>query len=491
MIERHVVFYVGSKVVAAVLNLASVALFTRLAGPAGYGEYLIAFSWAYIVYGWSTQWLQLAFFAHYSQDAAARHVPTLYVMLAGLLALLAIMAAIAAVTGIVAWSMAVKVVSLVLGLSVYDAATQIGKAKLSAGRVSLTIALRGVLVLLAGACALSGFQTALALTLAVGAAHVLAVLPLLPVLLPDAGQAWSKVTATRYTHYGWPLMASFGTASLGQNIDRLLLAHQGGTALVGPYGAIGDLIRQSMVFISEAIAIAYVPMAKDAAGRGDKVAARGFLTLAFRAFAAVSLFGGVFLICFAERLVAIILGPDFSAITGPLIPWLALGAGLAIFRAYYLGQVIYFTGRSGLELMASVATVAVTTGLAFVLIPVQGAVGAAISLAAGQAAACTVFLAGAYGETVMPMPWRDFAGIGAWAAAGYAGTLAVSRMAGETPVSVVLELLCIGLTLFGAARVYNIMNFNDILTELTSLAGNVGVAEPGEAPPAPPSNDAS
>ena len=42
---------------AAALNLTSVALFTRLAGPAGYGEYLIAFSWAYVVYGWSTQWL--------------------------------------------------------------------------------------------------------------------------------------------------------------------------------------------------------------------------------------------------------------------------------------------------------------------------------------------------------------------------------------------------------------------------------------------------
>ena len=54
-----------------------------------------------------------------------------------------------------------------------------------------------------------------------------------------------------------------------------------------------------------------------------------------------------------------------------------------------------------------------------------------------------------------------------------------------------MELLVIGVTLLGAARAYNIMNFNDILSELTNLAGNVGVAEQGKTPPVPPSNDPS
>ena len=188
-------------------------------------------------------------------------------------------------------------------------------------------------------------------------------------------------------------------------------------------------------------------------------------------------------------MIAIILGPDFSVITGPLIPWLALGAGLAIFRAYYLGQVIYFTGRSGLELMASVATVAVTAALALLLIPGQGAIGAAIALTAGQAAACAVFLTGAYGETVLPLPWRDFLGIGAWAAAGYAAAVGLTRLAGDTPAGVVLELLAIAVTLFGAARAYNIMNFNDIMSELVSLAGSVSAAEHSEPPAAPPNTD--
>ena len=461
---------------AAALNLTSVALFTRLAGPAGYGEYLIAFSWAYVVYGWSTQWLQLAFFAHYSQDEAARQVPTLYGMLAGLLLVLCLAAALASIAGLLSWSLALKVVSLVLGLSVYDAATQIGEAKLSAGRVSLTIALRGLLVLLAGAFALSGFKTALALTLAVEAAHLLAVLP----LLPDLGRAWSRATAWRYASYGWPLMASFGTASLGQNIDRLLLAGRNGTSMVGPYGAIGDLIRQSMVFISEAIAIAYIPLAKDAAARDDMPAAEGYLVQAFRAFVAVALFGGMFLLCFAQRQVAIILGPDFSAPTGPLIPWLALAAGLTIFRSYYLGQVIYFTGRSGLELVASISTVAITALLGVILIPANGAVGAAIALASGQAAACAVFLLGANGSSVLPLPWRDFLGIAAWAAGGYAAALAITHAAGDEPIGIALQLIAIGLSFVAAVRVYNIMNLNDILSEFASLAGNLGFAEPGD-----------
>ena len=44
-------------------------------------------------------------------------------MLAGMLLVLCLAAALASIAGLLNWSLALKVVSLVLGLSVYDAAT--------------------------------------------------------------------------------------------------------------------------------------------------------------------------------------------------------------------------------------------------------------------------------------------------------------------------------------------------------------------------------
>ena len=488
MIERHVVFYVGSKALAAVLNLASVALFTRLAGPAGYGEYLIAFAWAYIVYGWSTQWLSLSFFAHYEPDASSRLVATLYRMLAVLLAVVGTIALVVCLLGFTGWSLTVKVLGLVLGLSVYDAAIQVGRAKLRAGRVSLAIVLRGVLVLTFGAVALSVFKSGVALTLAVALAHLLSILPMLPVLRAGPEATGSRSTAWLYAQYGWPLMASFGTSSLGQNIDRLVLARQRSVASVGPYGAVSDLIRQSLVFISEAIAIAYIPLAKAAFASNDIPAAQRYLVQAFRAYSAVFLFGSVVLLNFADKLVATILGPDFAAATAPLLPWFALAAGLTIFRSYYLGQVIYFTGSSRLELAASIATVCVTASLAFLLVPGHGAIGAAIAMASGQAAACVVFLVSALSrpDSPMPLPWRDFLLIGIWAAGGYAMALAIDNTFDDTAMSDILEGVVIGLTMWGAARTYNIMNFNDIVSDFNSLAGRVGLIGDGDPGPAPP-----
>ena len=494
MIERHVVFYIGSKVVAAVLNLASVALFTRLAGAAGYGEYLIAFAWAYIVYGWSVQWLPLSFFANFHHEDNERQVATLWQMMAAMLALVWLAVALASLGGWIGWELGVKVTVLVVALAAYDGATLIGRAKLNAGRVSLSFVLRGLLVLAFGMVALIAFKSGLALALAVALAHLVAIAPLMPVLRPGLAAASSPATARQFGLYGWPLLASFGASSLGQNIDRLVLGRQRGNEQVGPYGAAGDLIRQSLVFISEAIAIAYIPQAKAAAAKGDRTAARAFMVQAFRAYCAVTLFGAVILLSFAAELISLILGPQFGRAATDLIPWLALGAALAIFRSYYLGQIIYFTGSSRLELWASIATVIAATVLAVLLVPGWGAAGAAIAMASGQGAACAVFLAAALGSpggrTVLPLPWRDFLSIGCWAAGGYAVHLAAGHFLTDMALSDLVGAAGICLTLWMAVRIHNIMNFNDIISDFTNAMGRVGFSGDAGAGPVLPAEPA-
>ena len=70
-----------------------------------------------------------------------------------------------------------------------------------------------------------------------------------------------------------------------------------------------------------------------------------------------------------------------------------------------------------LEAVASAATLATVAALSLALIPHLGASGAAIAFAAGQGAACLVFILGANrrgsGLPAMPLPLADFSGIAA------------------------------------------------------------------------------
>ena len=74
---------------------------------------------------------------------------------------------------------------------------------------------------------------------------------------------------------------------------------------------------------------------------------------------------------------------------------LILASILMMFRAYYFGQVIYFTRSSRLEAAAAFATLAAVAALSLLLIPRLGATGAALAFAGGQSAACLVLVLGA------------------------------------------------------------------------------------------------
>src|SRR5262249_58664988 len=70
MVTEHALLYLGARLFAAAANLAAVAIFTRLAASDVYGGYLLIFSWAFVIYGFSGQWLGAAFFAVYPHPTA-------------------------------------------------------------------------------------------------------------------------------------------------------------------------------------------------------------------------------------------------------------------------------------------------------------------------------------------------------------------------------------------------------------------------------------
>lgn len=461
MIVRHSLIYVGSRGFAAGLNMASVAVFTRLAPVESYGTYLYVVSWALVLYGATCQWPKFAFFALYDEARAPAQVGTVVRILGGTLLLAGFGSVLAVALGLVSAATATAILALAFGTTLFEGATEIARTRLQAGAVAASVMSRAVLILGLGSLALHLSADPLHLAFAVAAANAVAALPAAATTAPMMPGRGSRAEALRLFAYGWPLVLSFGTAALAQSLDRLIIAKTVGPAGLGAYGALADFLRQSFIVFGEAIALSLISIAKREARAGDMSGALGVLSDAARAMTLIAAFGAVFFLAFDDVVVTILLGPDYRAEARQLAPVLILASILMMFRAYYFGQVIYFTRSSRLEAAAAFATLVAVAALSLLLIPRLGATGAALAFAGGQSAACLVLVFGAgRAGTTMPLPLADMAGIAGIALACAAVNAGIGLVPGGLMVpGQILRLVLLAASAGAAAWRYDVLGF--------------------------------
>ncbi|MBN9246786.1 MAG: polysaccharide biosynthesis protein [Hyphomicrobium sp.] len=411
MILRHAAIYIGSRVFAAALNLFSVALFARLAGPETFGAYLLYLASAYIIYGFAIQWLRMSFFALYTADNSASIVGTFIRAVCVFVGVVVAIAALTVWAGFYSRDAVAGTILPTIGLAVFETFYEILRARLKVELIGFAVLLRAVLVPLGGAVAFALTGTATGLAAGVAAAHILAAAPLIREGWSGIRAQYSAGIARQYLKYGSPLILAFGINAVGQSGDRLLLARLDSVGAVGPYGAVGDLIKQSLVVVSEAVAGSYMPHAKRAASGGDDAQTRTILSEAFRAYAFITAFGSAFILCFAPDAVRILFGVHYADAAASLVPYFTLATALYVFRAFYFGQAIYFLESASAELYASTGTALAGAVTALLLIPSYGATGAALAMVAAQAAGCLIAALAARRWKAMPLPVLDLCGI--------------------------------------------------------------------------------
>lgn len=416
MITEHVLLYLGARLIAAAVSLGAVAIFTRLAASDVYGDYLLVFAWAFVIYGIFAQWLGAAFFGVYKQEEAAPQIAALARLFLGSIILGSTFVSIGAACGLITWPMAGALCLTVCGLSLFTSVMEAGRTRLQARTVSIIYVLRAGFIITFGTVTLLLGGGGLSLAVALASANIVAALPGLARLSPHLIGAPKQLRMRPLLNFGWPLILAYGLAALGQNIDRLILAHMGSTAELGPYGATADLLKQSFSVVAEAIVLAAVSMAKDASTRGDEVTAKHTLEDVARALTAAVSFGAVFFLSFADELVDLVFGLEFRGTARALMPWLVGAGGALTFRAYYFGQAIYFGQSSRNEVVAAILMFAVTGTLSLAAIPYFGAFGAACAAIAGQLAACAVYIRA---RPRMPIPAAGMLVIAATAAAAF------------------------------------------------------------------------
>ncbi len=392
MLNTSGLLYLGARALSAAGNLLAVAIFSRLAGPAEYGHYVLIFAWSLIVYGFGAQWMRFAYFGVYHPEHFSEYIAALARLLGGGLALVAITLTALGLSGAFEPTFLLAVFALVCGMTLYESAFEVARTLLNVRGAALAMILRTLLTIAFGATSLYLGGGARGLATAIAAAHVIAATPPLLALTKFRWPAFSRAASLQIVSYGWPLLLSFGVTAVGQSIDRLLLAHYLGTAALGPYGVVADLLRQSFTVVGEAIILSLVTVAKRQSNLHDSDGAKATLRKAFNACLAAASFGAAFFVVFGHVVLRAVLNPDFIGPTGDLIPYFAVAFAFMTMRNYYFAQVIYFTHASYLELVVSLLFLVVSTGLSVLLVPAYGTHGAAMALMVAWIIACLSFM---------------------------------------------------------------------------------------------------
>jgi O-antigen/teichoic acid export membrane protein len=463
MIKHHVVYYLGSKLTAAALNLLAMALFVRMAGPEAYGAYIVTFAWAAIAYGFTLQWLRFAFFASYRDDDVAALVATYLRALAGGFVVVVAVAIAAVGLGLLRQDLALGVIALTFGLGLYDAFHEIARTRLQARAVAIGVLARAVLMLTLGVTALKTVGTPLALAIAIAAAHTGAAIPLIAAAKAELGGRWSKAALARIWMFGRPLIPAFSLDAWGLQLDRLILARSAGLAEVGPYGAVSDFVRQTMVVVSEAIAGAYIAIARSDATAGRQQAAATVLGQAFCAYTALAAFGAAVVLRFNRLILDTMFGTAIGALIEPILPVIVASNAAMIFRSYYFSQVLYLMPDSRQLLVSNAyhaATVAVT---ALLLVPKFGMLGAAVALLLGHVAGCISFIKAWRHHYVLQLPYRKAMVIAGLALAAYATTGALVLSGWMPLLIIILNIFIFAAAMALAGWLYNLLSFNDVV----------------------------
>jgi O-antigen/teichoic acid export membrane protein len=469
-INSHVAYYLASKVAAGALNVGTMVVFVRFAGFETYGAYVVAMAWACVIYGSTLQWLRFSFFATYRLGDGDELISTyLQVVLLGAVVLAIVFATISA-TGVLPVETAFAVFFLIVGLAVYEAFHEIARTRLQARNVALGVMARAILMPGLGVASLMIFGSAWALAIAVGLAHLGAA-----VVLGSHGRntltRWAPAAASRLWSYGKALIPAYGLDSMGLQIDRLMLTRFAPLSDVGSYGAVADLIRQVMVVVAEAIAGAYIAVARAEVVAGRESAAVEILGRAFLAFTALAAFVAAFILRFDRLLLNILFGHGVGDTLKPLVGLMVASSAVAIFRGYYFGQVLYLTQDGRLLFFSNALHAFVVAGVGLLLIPSHGMFGAAMALLLGHVAGCSVYMWAWRDHFVTRLPFASAFIICAMATTAFLATGALERLLGGGLGVAALNAAIFGATAMLAALRFNLLSFHDFVMRARRMIG--------------------
>lgn len=200
--------------------------------------------------------------------------------------------------------------------------------------------------------------------------------------------------------FGVPLVFHVFGGIIIVTTDRVMLASFIGVAEAGIY-MVALQIGMVLGLLADAFNRAFAPWLYARLAENDPVCLRRIVRGTYAWFIAAPLLA-IFLGLLAAPLLSILVGEAFRQ-AAPAVVWVALG--YAFSSMYYLvTNYVFYSGRTTSLALITGLSAAVNLLANLLLIPLYGAVGAAMALALAQGA--SFLLTWALAARVHPMPWR-------------------------------------------------------------------------------------
>ncbi|QPF85892.1 oligosaccharide flippase family protein [Bradyrhizobium genosp. L] len=365
-----------ANVLSALLGLFSVFIFTRLFAPHDYGVYLLGVGFASVISVFLVGWFRnLILSGHARNDGTdIRGLVASGYLICCLTAPPAYL--LARLVGLDPTA-ALAAVALAVAIGLFELTQDLLRARLKALSVMKATLVR--------AGALLGFGVVVALTSPVGFLLLLAATgAYLVAVLVQSRSAWRGTTITfdradlsTLARTGLPLTLSLTLLAISSVTDRFMIANLIGAADAGKYVAALDLVRQTLMMPAMSMAAAFFPMAVQIHAKQGDGAVRSHLAECLELLAGVTLPACLGFAVIAPQIANIILGADFRALAGEIMPVVALAVLFQVLTQQYLHASFLLSGRNSFYLINTASIIAANVILSYVLVSHYGTIGAA------------------------------------------------------------------------------------------------------------------
>jgi len=382
-----VAIYLIGRAVPAAVGFASVVIFVRFLGDAGYGSYAIVFSSANLVSVIVVGWLSQAVLRFQSQATADEpFAPALRFSL-GWVSVAALVGAaclplvshtapgspgVLLATGILAVGFSVHAV-YAASLQAALRARSVAVLEVSRALISLPLSLAGMMLVdprFMGALLGAGLSYAMSSSYAYFLSR--------RSVPQGAGNAQARRLALQFFRFGWPISVWFGISLFMPFAERVLIERFLGTAATGQYAALYDLVFRSCGFALLPIVLAVHPRIMREHGLGAVAGVRKLWAFALLMQIALGTGVTVVLALFAPQIVKIVGLPPSNDLTRLVFPLAA--AGCVWQWALVAQKILEAEQRTRLMLFLLLAALVVNLTLDIILLPRFGPVAAAYSL---------------------------------------------------------------------------------------------------------------
>lgn len=410
MLARHVLGYIPSLVVPALMSFAAVYCFTRVMSTEEYGRYALLLNTMTLLNAVFFYWLQVSLprlapeAERAGKEAELRVTSYIGFGIASAIMMLLAFAAIA-------WMPLVRlpeIIWLSLPLTLTRALLNMNlafhKVKLDFARYNLLECGQSILGISIGLTLVYHFRMGVeGAVLGMIAGIVLMLIWDIKTVLRGSLKDYSRERLVAVYRFGLPLVFSFGFSFIIAASDKYLIGYFRGVAEVGIYAAAYTVMDRIVTALFMVVATPAFPLIVhrleqegiEAARRQAYTNGAALLLLAMPACAG--------LILTTPHLAALFVGPAFQEGVLSIMPWIALAAFLNGLTAHYFDHAFHLAKRPALFFMTEGPSALFNLMLNILLIPRYGFIGAA--WAAAGTYALSLVLSILIGRRVMPLPF--------------------------------------------------------------------------------------